>query len=238
MAKTLHDWIATDVGPARDRPLRWLSERHFFRDPIRPIYMDASLFFAPADGVILYQQIVDPTEPLVEIKGRSYTLRQAMRDNDFNQKCLVIGIFMTAYDVHINRIPYAGRLSYRELPAIDTCNRPMLEVEESLMRGHLQSVSDADYLFTNQRMLNCVRVASLGLSYYLLQIADYDVATILPFNLGQAQPVYQNERFSQIRFGSQVDLIIPVVPGLNLELLQSDALHVEAGVDPLVRIVP
>ena len=42
--------------------------------------------------------------------------------------------------------------------------------------------------------------------------------------------------FSQIRFGSQVDLIIPISPHMRLETLVPDTYHVEAGIDPLVRI--
>jgi len=238
MAKTIAEWTASDVAPAQDKPLRWLSERHFFRDPVRPVYSDADLFFAPADGIILYQRIVDPAEALVEIKGVSYSLRQALRDPSFDQRCLVIGIFMTAYDVHINRIPYAGSLSWRELPSIESHNRPMLEVEEMLLGGRQHAAGHADYLFTNQRMVNTIRVARLGLSYHLLQIADYDVATILPFNQHQSQPVQQNQRFSQIRFGSQVDLILPLTPAFDYQILLADGLHIEAGIDPLIRLRP
>lgn len=242
MAQTIEQWTESDVTRARERPLRWLSERHFFRDPVRPIYSDASLFFAPADGIIIYQSIVDPGEPLVEIKGVSYTLRQALRDPEYSHRSLVIGIFMTAYDVHINRIPYAGSLSFRELPAIASHNRPMLAVEEMLLGGRQHAdghvAGHADYLFTNQRMVNRVAVPALGLTYQLLQIADYDVSTILPFSQHQAQPVHQNQRFSQIRFGSQVDLIVPLTPAFDYEILLPNGLHVEAGIDPLIRLHP
>ena len=116
---------------------------------------------------------------------------------------------MTAYDVHINRIPYSGTLTYRELPPLHTCNRPMLDVEQSLLRGHGFHPDHADYLFPNQRMLSRVSARGLGLDYHLLQIGDYDVSTIVTFDLAQNRPVFQGQRFSQIRFGSPVDLIIP-----------------------------
>src|SRR5688572_28349853 len=116
--------MSEDVRPVQDRPVSWLSEQHFFRDPIRPTFSDTSCFFSPADGVILYQKFVDPDESIVDIKGVSYSLQDAMRDAEFAHRCLVIGIFMTFYDVHINRIPYPGRLSYRMLEPIDTFNHP------------------------------------------------------------------------------------------------------------------
>jgi hypothetical protein len=30
VAKTLHDWISSDVQPLRQQPVRWLSEQYFF----------------------------------------------------------------------------------------------------------------------------------------------------------------------------------------------------------------
>lgn len=45
-----------------------------------------------------------------------------MRDNSYNKESLVIGIFMTYYDVHINRVPYAGNPSYSELDTIGSYN--------------------------------------------------------------------------------------------------------------------
>ena len=67
---------------------------------------------------------------------------------------------------------------------------------------------------------------------------SFDVATIQPFDLRQARPVFQNQRFSQIRFGSQVELIIPLSERYRYDLLIPDTWHVEAGLDPLVRLSP
>ncbi len=67
MAKKLHDWIEADVRPYQDKSVAWLSQDHFFRDPIRPTYSDLNHFFAPADGSILYQREVRPEEYIVEM---------------------------------------------------------------------------------------------------------------------------------------------------------------------------
>lgn len=236
MAKSLRDWIETDVKEVIDKPLSWLSTHHFFRDPSRPLYSDSEFFFAPADGIILYQKQVKPDESIIDIKGQPYSLRDAMRDETFDQECLVIGIFMTMYDVHINRIPYSGILSYKELEPIGTNNAPMLEVENDLIYEKLISNEKSDYLRKNQRMLNRIYSSDLEMWYYILQVADYDVDCITPFQLGQCNPVSQNQRFSMIRYGSQCELIVPVTPELKLELLQETGVHVEAGLDPLIRI--
>lgn len=236
MAKTIQDWLSQDVTPVSDRSLQWLSQQHFFRDPCRPIHSDTSYFFSPADGIVLYQLIAEPDQEIVDIKGKAYSLRDAMRSPSYARTSLVIGIFMTFYDVHINRIPLAGRLCYRMLDSIATYNHPMLDVENALIDEALVSLSGATYLHNNQRMLNRVFSPDLRDEYYILQIADYDVDSIMPFNLGQNQPFDQNQRFSQIRYGSQVDLIVPLSDRHELQPILERGLHVEAGIDPLIRI--
>ena len=236
MAKTLQEWLETDVAAVRDKPMRWISEQYFFRDPNRPVFSDSACFYPPADGIILYVKEVEADEAIIDIKGRSYSLQTAMRDRHFNRRSLVIGIFMTFFDVHINRIPYAGRLCYRELDTIDTFNYPMIDVEHDLLEDVTPYTRNADYLFNNQRVLNRIFSMDLRDTYYILQVADYDVDAITPFRLKQNQHFAQNERFSQIRYGSQVDLIIPLSARYNYRPLQDAGIHVEAGIDPLVRI--
>jgi phosphatidylserine decarboxylase len=236
MAKTLHEWLQTDVARVRAKPMRWLSERHFFRDPSRAVYSDADYFFPPADGIVLYAKEVDPTGEIIDIKGRSYSLKSALRDPAFDKRCLVVGIFMTFYDVHVNRVPYAGRLCYREIDAIDTYNYPMIEVEKDLLEELAPFTRRAGYLFNNQRVVNRVFSLELGQHYYVLQVADYDVDCITPFRLKQNQVFAQNQRFSMIRYGSQVDLIIPLSGQYLYTPVLGAAMHVEAGIDPLVRI--
>ncbi len=236
MAKTLNEWLETDVDEVKDRPVSWLSQHHFFRDPSRPSYSDTSFFFSPADGIILYQRIVEPDDPILDIKGRPYSLRDAMRDDEYDRTSLVIGIFMTFYDVHVNRIPYPGRLSYRLVDPIDTYNHPMLELEQAMLERLRLPLERAAYLHHNQRVVNRIDSPYLDAPYYILQIADYDVDSITPFELKQNQPAEQGQRFSQIRYGSQVDLVVPVSPSYDLTTTQQTGSHVEAGLDTLIAI--
>jgi phosphatidylserine decarboxylase len=200
------------------------------------VFSDTAFFFAPADGIVIYQERVQPADCIVDIKGRRYSLQLAMQDATFDEPCLVVGIFMTMYDVHINRLPYRGMLSYKPLDPITTFNQPMLDLENSLVNDLTIDHDKAGYLHTNQRVLNRIYAPDLQQYYYILQIADYDVDCITPFHLGQNIGMAQNRRFSQIRFGSQVDLIIPLSDRYDFELIQERGTHVEAGVDPLVRI--
>jgi phosphatidylserine decarboxylase len=236
MAKTLKEWVSTEVEKVSAKPLRWLSEQYFFRDPARPMFSNSNFFYPPADGIILYAKKVSPDDSIVDIKGKPYSLKTAMRDNSYDKESLVIGIFMTFYDVHINRIPYAGRLSYKELESINTYNYPMINVEKDVVNDIKPYTNNAEYLFNNQRVLNRVYSMDLKQHYYILQVADYDVDCITPFRLKQNQPFVQNQRFSQIRYGSQVDLIIPLSEYFDFEMLVGACMHVEAGVDPIVKV--
>ncbi|GGM70504.1 hypothetical protein GCM10012275_46110 [Longimycelium tulufanense] len=236
MAKSLQEWVEDEVREVQGKSLAWLSQYHFFRDPIRPAYIDPYYFFSPADGIILYQNVVAADGCLVDIKGRSYSVRDALRDPSYEDASLVIGIFMTFFDVHVNRVPYSGRLSYRELDPIGTLNLPMLDVEKGLLEELRITTDKAEYLHNNQRVVNRFDNPDLGQPYYVLQVADYDVDAITPFELKQNQFASQGDRFSQIRYGSQVDLIIPLSEHFELLPLQRPGDHVEAGIDPLVHI--
>jgi phosphatidylserine decarboxylase len=236
MAESLAEWVADEVDPYRDKSIAWLSQYHFFRDPFRPTFSDTSYFFSPADGIIIYQSEVEPDEPIVDVKGRRYSVRDVLRDPGYDRPSLVIGIFMTFFDVHVNRVPFPGRLCYRLSDPIDTLNYPMLDIEQGLLDDLRISLGTASYLHNNQRMVNRIDSLQLPGSYYLVQIADYDVDSITPFELRQHQPVQQGQRFSTIRYGSQVELVIPLAEHYELVPLQAIGDHVDAGIDALVEI--
>src|SRR5262249_17953993 len=141
----------------------------------------------PADGILLYQRTVQPDERILDIKGRPYSLRDALRDPGYDRESLVIGIFMTFYDVHVNRIPFPGRLSYRELDPLDTHNPPMLAVKKGILDDLPLPTVALESLHHNQRFVNRVYSVQLGGPYYILQIAAYDVDCIPPFSPRQNQ---------------------------------------------------
>jgi phosphatidylserine decarboxylase len=236
MAKYLEEWLDTDVAEAEKLSIGQLSNQFFFRDPARPIFIDHEHFYSPADGTILYQKFIeDPTESIVEIKGINYTLQDAMCDKTYNKPSLVIGIFMSFYDVHINRIPYGGCLSYKPIDAIESTNKPMLATEKDIFNGKINP-ANLDYLKYNERMWNKIYSPSLDYTYYLIQIADEDVDVISHFVPDQNEMFNQNERFSMIRWGSQVEMILGIDERFDFELCLEDHMHVQAGIDPLVKI--
>ena len=66
-------------------------------------------------------------------------------------------------------------------------------------------------------------------------MADRDVDVIQCW--GARKFLSQCRRFGQIRYGSQCDLVIPLDKKMKYELLVKSLDHVEAGVDPLIRII-
>ena len=236
MAQKLEDWLDNEVEELSKLPVGDLSNTFFFRDPMRPNYIDYQHFYSPADGVILYQKIIeDVNDPIVEIKGRNYTLPEVVGDKNYNKPSLVIGIFMTFYDVHINRIPYSGVLNFKPLDPIESVNKPMLAVEKDILEMAINP-NNMGYLHYNQRMWNKIYSPSLNYNYYLIQIADEDVNTIAPFVNHQYEMMEQNSRFSLIRWGSQVDLVLPLDERFKFELLLENEMHVNAGLDKLIKI--
>ena len=66
---------------------------YFFRDPERTIPEGENLVLSPADGKIIF--IGEEFEPYI-----------------FNEEVTKISIFLSAFDVHINRIPINGKVTY------------------------------------------------------------------------------------------------------------------------------
>ena len=236
MAKTLKEWLSTDVAKAEKMGVGKLSNEYFFRDPARPTYIDHEYFFSPADGTILYQKVVDPTEPIVEIKGINYTLQDVLGDSTYNKRSLVIGVFMSFYDVHINRAPYGGILRYKRMDPIESTNLPMLALEKDILNKVINP-NNMEYLKNNERMVNTIYSPTLDYTYNVVQIADEDVDVISHFTQEQNESYAQNDRFSLIRWGSQCDLVLPLDDRYEFELCLEDHMHVEAGLDTLVKIV-
>lgn len=236
MAKTIEEWLNSDVAGLEELSLEELGNTFFFRDPMRPNFIDHEHFYSPADGVILYQRLVEANEPVVEIKGKNYKIKDILGNDSFNQPSLVIGVFMTFYSVHINRIPYPGILKYEKLESIESTNYPMLAVEKDILKKTINPKNMFNYIKQNERMVNTIYSPRLDYTYYVTQIADEDVDVIAHFHQEQNRLFGQNERFSLIRWGSQCELVLPLTKKFDFEFCQQDHNVVEAGIDKLVKI--
>jgi phosphatidylserine decarboxylase len=237
MARTIDQWLDEHVAKYEEYSIAQLGHEKFFRDPARPQFIDSNLFFSPADGIIIYQQMVEEDGKFLEVKGEQYTLSDLLQTSDVKDilPCLVVGVFMSFFDCHVNRIPYGGRLQYEFLEPISSRNLPMLLVEKGIKEGRVDT-DELTYLKYNERVLNTIYSPKLDYTYHVLQIADKDVSAIVPFDVDQNGYFTQNERFGMIRWGSQVDLILPLDGRFKFHLVNKVTDHVEAGVDPLVRL--
>ena len=210
--------------------------REFFRDPFRPLFIRPDVFLAPADGVVLYAHPrVGPDEAIVVVKGRKMTPKDLLDDKELNHDCLVIGIYMTEADVHVNRCPTAGYLTeVHRTPYLFTHNFSMLLEQEEILSGRGSNQPDMGYLFPNERCIVRTYAPKARCFYYTVQIAERDVDEIANWGMDHQ---HQGERYGMVRFGSQVDLVIPLKAKEDrFEILAKVNYHVEAGVDALVRI--
>lgn len=233
---TIKEWLSEpETKEIKTLSAGELYSTAFFRDPQRSAYIDPTVFYSPADGVVLYaREAVNPNQRIVNIKGRNFTVRDILDDDEYDRDSLVIGIFMSRLDVHTNRIPTAGYMTeYHRSPWLFTPNVSMILEEEDIIDRQKPKAIDMEYMFRNERHVMRVYSAKLNDYYFIVQVAEKDVDEIV--NWGKNSHLAQCSRFGQVRFGSQVDLIVPI-EGHDFELLAKENYHVKAGVDQLIRI--
>jgi phosphatidylserine decarboxylase len=67
---------------------------------------------SPADGTVVYVRQVAPGEPVVSIKQDLAATIEDLVRTDVGGTKLVIGIFMSPFDVHYNRAPLTARIDF------------------------------------------------------------------------------------------------------------------------------
>ncbi len=145
----------------------------FFRDPVRVVPTDKNLMISPADGKVLKNSLESLPD---EFKSKA--------------KMNKLSIFMNVFNVHVNRIPFSGKVS--ELKYI-----PGAFFNASLDKSSKE----------NERM--CIKLEIAKNKYiYIVQIAGL-VARRIKCDLETNQKVDLGEKFGIIRFGSRVDIYVP-----------------------------
>jgi phosphatidylserine decarboxylase len=234
--QTITDWLnQPEIQAINKQPVRKLLQDSLNRDPNRAIYVDPDCFLSPADGVVLYCEVVKPNEQVIEVKGENYTTEELLKE-EIKETCLVIGIFMSCLDVHINRVPTDGYLKHKALDALKVMNLSMRSVENSILEEIGIDTRNFNYALYNERVRNRIYCPQIKQHYWLVQIADMEVDVIAHF--AKPNEMYtQGERFSVVRLGSQCDLIIPFInKKIKFESLVKVHHHVEAGIDKIVKI--
>jgi phosphatidylserine decarboxylase len=232
MSTSLDEWLL-EIKPFQKLDVDIYSSIFFFRDPSRPIYKDCDYIFSPADGTIIDQGFKKPDEEIIEVKGQHYNTKKLLEDESFDQTSLVVSVFMTMYDPHVQRMPTNGNVFFRQLAPLQTKNIPMLFTERDLLAGHL-NLDNESYVTKNGRTV--FTIYNGRYKYYVVMLCDSDVNVIAPFTMRQGKWYGQNERFSVVRYGSQVTLILPMTDSFTFDLMEKPERHVRAGLDRLVYL--
>ena len=169
--------------------LMWL----FYRDPDRVVPDEPGLILSPADGTVIYVRRLSAGEPLRSEKNGAIMVLDEVRDTVFVQDALwQVGISMVFTDVHVNRAPIQGILTF-------ACHKP----------GKFLSLRREEALNLNERQTLIIENPGQDMQVMLVQIASRLVRQIVAY-LKEGQSVNRGQRVGMIRFGSQVDLFLPI----------------------------
>ena len=148
----------------------------FFRDPVRATPQGAGLVVSPADGLVC--QIAS-----VEVPRQ---LDGALAPGAYTR----VSVFMSVFDVHINRSPIAGTVSR------------VVYVPGKFLNADLDKASE-----DNERQYFVVTGAD-GTAIGFTQIAGLVARRIMRF-VKEGDTVAAGQRIGLIRFGSRVDVYLP-----------------------------
>lgn len=147
---------------------------YFFRDPDRVTPLRDGLVISPADGVVCSVGLQPPPPELdmgTEPRPR-------------------IAVFMSVFDVHVNRVPLDGRV------------RKVAYSPGRFLNASLDKAAE-----DNERMAIALDLPD-GRDLAFVQIAGL-VARRIKCDLAEGQDVVKGRRFGLIRFGSRVDVYLP-----------------------------
>jgi len=145
---------------------------YFFRNPKRKIPALKNIILSPADGRVVH-------------------VGECEEDRFLKQKALKVSIFMSPFDVHINRSPATGQV-------VETKYHPGKFLVASRDKASLSNEQNALILETEERF-----------KILLVQIAGFIARRIVCY-AKMGDPLNRGEIFGMIRLGSRVDLYLPL----------------------------
>jgi phosphatidylserine decarboxylase len=155
----------------------------FFRDPERVVPQGRDLIVSPADGLVtLIEQVPPPPELQAPDTDGSSGLP--------SEPVTRVSIFMSVFDVHINRAPIGGTV------------RRVIYIPGRFVNADLDKASEE-----NERQQVLIERAD-GVQIAFTQIAGLVARRIVPF-IKPGDIVATGQRIGLIRFGSRVDVYLP-----------------------------
>ncbi|MFH1731862.1 MAG: phosphatidylserine decarboxylase [Planctomycetota bacterium] len=155
----------------------------FFRDPKRVVPRGEHRLVAPADGMIF--DIADVDEP------------------DFiGEECTRIGIFLSIFDCHINRVPCSG--------TVETIRYKRGAFHSALKAKQCSRRNESNFIGISN-------AAGTGAKVAVKQIAG-QIARRIVCDLEECAEVERGQQFGMIKFGSRTELFIPKSANFTLKV--------------------
>jgi len=207
----------------------YLFWRHywFYRNPPRTPPAQIGIV-SPADGTVVYVRSVAPREDVVVIKeGVRATVRDILHE-EVDEGKIVIGIFMSPFDVHFNRAPLDASIDFvRHYPGLGE-NAHMGTMHWRTLLGLEPYYADSMHIVQNERTVTRFvgRHGQTDLPLYVVQIGARTVNGIDSY-YQPGDRIARGATFGMIRIGSQVDLIVPTRTAFGVTVRPGD--RVRAG---------
>lgn len=164
---------------------------YFFRDPHRDVPTDRGLVISPADGRVTRVEKASPNE---------------------SQSPTVVSIFLSPFDVHINRSPIEGTV-----------------VDVTYTKGRFTSATSDRASIVNEQ--NALTIKSDEMTVVCKQIAGVVARRIVCWKRA-GDKLELGERFGLIKFSSRTDLVMPA----KVEILVKPGDRVRGGVTIIGRL--
>jgi phosphatidylserine decarboxylase len=169
-------WVAVALAA-----VLWFQLVFFFRDPERVIPADPAALLSPADGTIT---------DVGEIDAPDFPGGRAFR----------IGIFLSIFSVHINRVPRAGKV-----------------VAVRYFRGCFLDARNPDCGVRNEQLWVDLEETGSGRPVRVKQISGAIARRIVCW-LKPGDEVKAGERFGMIKFGSRTELWLPAGEAMDVQV--------------------
>lgn len=202
----------------------------FFRNPPRHTPPGDNVV-SPADGTVVYVKELEPDKEVIVIKkGVSASINDIVCE-DIQETKLLIGIFMSPFDVHYNRSPISGKIDFIRHHPPKTRNRHMGSMHFRTVMGWSPFYKDSLHIVENERTVTriCGKFKGRDLPTYVVQIAAKNVNGIDSYK-SVGQTVARGEVFGMIRIGSQVDLIVTSRKEMRVLVKPGDTVRAGASI--------
>lgn len=156
----------------------------------------------------------NPSEIISPADGTIVTIEQVYEKNYIKDECMQVSIFMSGTDVHVNRYPCDGTVEYVKF-----------------RRGNYFVASYPKSSDLNERTEVGIRLAN-GKQILIRQVAGVMARRIVCY-AKEGEHVRQNQELGFIRFGSRVDLFMPLDFPVNVGLQD----RVKNAISPIAEIV-